>query len=44
MKIKGKNSLIFEVPDSVATGMVTAGDAELVTEKATRKSSQTDGK
>ena len=41
VKIKGKNGLIFEVPDSVASGLVGSGAAERVTEEKAKPKRQT---
>ena len=32
MKIRGSNGLIFDVPDSVATGLIASGETERVVE------------
>ena len=41
MKIKGVNGLIIDVPDSVASGLISAGAAERVTEEKAKPKRQT---
>ena len=40
VKIKGANGLIFEVPDSVASGLIGSGAAERVVEEKAKPKRQ----